>query len=88
LFGWKKRIEGDTRTFRCFSRGELLAEARRHRFGEPVFVPQFVAPMALHRAVGSLRFTRLVEGAGRVSGLTRWLGSPVILRLTRQGATR
>ena len=39
--------------------------------------------MVVHRGVGRVAFTRLVEGASRRSGVTRLLGSPVILRVER-----
>jgi hypothetical protein len=40
---------------------------------------QFVLPIALHRAVGSLPVTRSVEGALAAAGLLRALGSPVTM---------
>jgi hypothetical protein len=39
--------------------------------------------MALHRALGSAGVARALEGAARPLGLTRALGSPVILRVDR-----
>jgi hypothetical protein len=38
---------------------------------------QFVLPIALHKAVGSLPVTRGLEGALAAVGLLRILGSPV-----------
>ncbi|MEO6213576.1 MAG: hypothetical protein ABIP65_08110, partial [Vicinamibacterales bacterium] len=38
---------------------------------------QFVAPIALHKRVGSAGFTRGVEGVFRKTGLNWLLGSPV-----------
>jgi ubiquinone/menaquinone biosynthesis C-methylase UbiE len=40
---------------------------------------QFVLPIVLHRAVGSLPVTRSVEGALAAAGLLRALGSPVTM---------
>lgn len=85
FFGWKKAIEGNTRTFRCFSRRDLLREFAAHGFGRAVFVPQFFVPMAIHRAVRSVRLSKGVEGLSRMTGLTHRFGSPVIVRVTRGG---
>jgi hypothetical protein len=47
--------------------------------------PQFLFPMALHRALGSAPLARALERAGVAVGLTRALGSPVVLRQERRG---
>jgi SAM-dependent methyltransferase len=49
LFSWKKKVEGNTRTFITFRPGEVEAELARHGFGRPVEVRQFFAPMVVHR---------------------------------------
>ena len=41
-------------------------------------------PMALYRLTGSVHFARAAEWSGRVVGLTRMLGSPVIVRADRR----
>ncbi len=84
LFGLKRSVEGNTRPFRVFHEAEI-----RDAFGASGFVPtarrpQFLFPMALHRAVGSLFVARLLEAIGGALGVTRVLGSPVILRLERR----
>jgi hypothetical protein len=79
-FGLKKGVEGDTRPFRVF-RDEEIEEAFAERdFAPTGRRPQFLFPMALHRATGSAAFARVVEGAGGILGLRRAFGSPVILR--------
>jgi SAM-dependent methyltransferase len=83
LFAWKKAVEGNTRTYRIFKPGEVAAEAARHDFGKPVERRQFFLPMVVHRALKSARLSRLSEGASAASGLTRWMGSPVVLRVQR-----
>lgn len=89
LFSWKKRIEGNTRTFITFRPGEVKAELARHGFGRPVEVRQFFVPMVVHRELGKVLGTaapsRLLEGVSSGLGLTRALGSPVILRVERRG---
>jgi hypothetical protein len=39
--------------------------------------------MVLHRWFGSAALGRLMELPGQILGLTRWLGSPVIVRADR-----
>ena len=91
LFQWKKKIEGNTRTFITFRPGELRTELARHGFGSPVEVRQFFAPMVVHRALGKALRTaapsRVLEAVSSGLGLTRALGSPVILRAQREEST-
>lgn len=84
LFGLKKAIERNTRTFLIFRPGEVAAELARHGFGRPVTRRQFFLPMVIHRAVGRGGFSRGVERVSGFLGLTRALGSPVMLRAERK----
>ena len=84
LFAWKKAVEGNTRTYRIFKPGEIAAEAARHGFGRPVERRQFFLPMVVHRAMKCVRLSRLAEAASAAAGLTRWLGSPVVLCVQRR----
>ncbi len=85
LFGLKKGVEGNTRPFLVFSDAEVEQEFARHGFRPTARRPQFFFPMALHRGVGSAGLARGLEGAASAVGLTRALGSPVIVRLERRG---
>jgi len=85
LFGLKHGVEGDTRPFTVFSDREVEAAFAAHGFAASGRRPQFLAPMALYRALGSAGFARAVEGVAAAAGLTRALGSPVVLRLERRG---
>jgi SAM-dependent methyltransferase len=85
LFGLKKGVEGDTRPFTVFADAEVGRAFAGHGFAPTGRRPQFLFPMALHRGAGSLTLSRLLEGAASALGLTRALGSPVILRLERRG---
>jgi len=85
LFGLKRGVEGDTRPFRVFADAEVEAAFAAHGFGPTGRRPQFLAPMALYRAAGSAALARAAEGAASALGLTRLLGSPVVLRLERRG---
>jgi len=84
LFSWKKAVEKNTRAFRCFQPREVIAECRRLGFGRPVVRRQFFAPMVVHRAVGRAGVSRGMERVSALLGLTRALGSPVILRVERE----
>lgn len=88
-FGLKKSVEGNTRPFRCFRGVEVRREFAGHGFATPVARPQFLIPMALHRALGSARVSRFLESCGGAVGLTAAFGSPVILRVRSRasGAT-
>jgi SAM-dependent methyltransferase len=83
LFRAKKAVEGNTRSFRCFSRSEILDRFNKNRFNHPIFRPEFFIPMAIHRAIKSKTFSRAVESISRRTGLTRLWGSPIILRVNR-----
>ena len=85
LFPWKRAVEGNTRTFHIFKPGEIAVEAARHGFGCPDERRQFFLPMVAHRAMKSGRFSRMSERVSSGLGLTRWLGSPVVLRIEREG---
>jgi hypothetical protein len=85
LFGLKKGVEGDTRPFIVFSDAEIEGAFAGHGFSPTGRRPQFFFPMALHRGLGSAGLARALEGMASALGLTRALGSPVILRLERLG---
>jgi SAM-dependent methyltransferase len=81
LFGWKKRIEGNTRPFTVFRDRVLLAAFAERGFRATGRRAQFLLPMALHRALASASLARGSERVAARLGLTRIWGSPVILRV-------
>jgi SAM-dependent methyltransferase len=83
LFGAKQRVEGDTRPFAVFRDSQVTDAFAARGFRATGRRPQFFFPMVLHRALRSAALARGLEGAARLTGLTRALGSPVILRLER-----
>ena len=87
LFAAKKRVEGDTRPFAVFRDADVRGRLRGAAASAPTARrPEFVFPMALHRALGAAPVSRGAGGAARAaSGLARALGSPVILRAERRG---
>lgn len=83
LFRIKRRIEGNTRTYRIFTTRELAREFRAHGFVPTGLRKQFFFPMGVHRALRTPWLSRSLETLARVCGLTRLFGSPVIIRFER-----
>jgi SAM-dependent methyltransferase len=83
FFGLKRNIELNTRRFLTFTPREI-----RQAFADNGFIlraerPQFLVPMVLHRLTNRAGLSKAVELPGRVLGLTRWFGSPIIVRADR-----
>ncbi len=83
LFGLKKGVEGDTRPFTVFRDAAIASAFAAHGFRPTARRPEFFFPMALHRAHRAAPLARALEAGAGALGLTRALGSPVILRLER-----
>jgi SAM-dependent methyltransferase len=83
LYGAKLAVERNTRPFQCFYGKDLRAAFGGLGFQAFTTRPQFFWPMALHRGLGRAELSRGLENASRALGLTRFLGSPVILRASR-----
>jgi hypothetical protein len=81
----KKGVEGDTRPFAVFSDAEVRDAFAAHGFEAAARRPQFLLPMALHRALRTAALSRGAEAAASASGLTSLFGSPVILKAERRG---
>ena len=84
LFALKKRVEGNTRAFRLFDEGAVLAVAASAGLAAGDRYAQFFLPMALHRALGAPRVSSASERILRAIGATERFGSPVILKLVRR----
>ncbi|MBI5669317.1 MAG: methyltransferase domain-containing protein [Chloroflexi bacterium] len=85
LFGLKKQLEGNTRTYISFRQADLLAEFQRNGFVYSDQYKEFFFPMVLHRKLGAPRLSAALESGARALQLTRLLGSPVILKVVREG---
>lgn len=84
LFGLKQWIEGGTaRRFALFGRAEVRRALAASGFSVRDERPEFLWPMFLHRLARSARVAQSLEWPGRVLGLTRRWGSPVIVRADR-----
>jgi len=85
FFGLKKGIEGNTRPFTVFAEREIAAALASHGFRPTARRPEFFWPMALHRGMKTAPLSKALEAGARVAGLTRALGSPVILKAEQRG---
>lgn len=80
LFELKKNMEGNTRTYKIFNRKDIADVLCRNGFGLTISKPEFFVPMVIHRKLNSVAISRAMEFFSRRTGLTRLLGSPVIVR--------
>lgn len=89
LFVAKQRLEGGTtRRFLLFAPKAVRLAFEQRGFDIAAEAPQFLVPMVLHRFLRSAGLSQAIEAPGRLLGLTRWLGSPVIVRADRAGPSR
>jgi ubiquinone/menaquinone biosynthesis C-methylase UbiE len=83
LFPLKKRLEGNTRTYRNFRDSELDEVLRSSGFTPRRRHVQFLLPMVVHRRARGAAALRRVERLAKTLHLTQSLGSPVVLRADR-----
>lgn len=84
FFGMKKKMEGNTRPFTLFSRTQLRREMEKNGFRSPIFRPEFLLPMVIHRKLKNRAISSVVEKCFQLTGATRLFGSPIIMRADRQ----
>ncbi|HEY9886758.1 MAG TPA: class I SAM-dependent methyltransferase, partial [Candidatus Obscuribacterales bacterium] len=80
LFQFKKNVEQNTRPYISYEEGQILDYIRSLKAQPSDRYAQFFWPMVLHRLLKSPALSALLEGVVRPTGLTRLLGSPVILK--------
>jgi SAM-dependent methyltransferase len=85
LFGFKKRLEGNTRPFKLFRHDEIERTFAARGFGVAARQGQFFLPMVLHRRLQCRRVSAWLEMKCKLYGLTRRWGSPVIIKAVRRG---
>jgi 2-polyprenyl-3-methyl-5-hydroxy-6-metoxy-1,4-benzoquinol methylase len=83
LFGAKKKLEGNTRTFTLFTHREVAGAFAGRGFALERRVGQFFLPMVLHRALRCRPCSAALEAVCRGVGLTGRWGSPVIAAFRR-----
>ncbi|MEO8088806.1 MAG: class I SAM-dependent methyltransferase [Gemmatimonadales bacterium] len=86
LFPVKRALERNTRKFILFNPSEINSAFRERGFIVRKEQPQFLLPMVLHRWVNQSVLSRMAEAPGGLLGLTRWFGSPIIIRADRRAA--
>lgn len=84
LFTLKKRWEGNTRSYQSFFKQELAKQFSSQGFFVTRAQHQFFLPMVLHRVAGGSFALMSIESHCQAIGLTRFFGSPVILRADRK----
>jgi ubiquinone/menaquinone biosynthesis C-methylase UbiE len=87
LFRLKRAIELNTREFMLFTPSEINTAFADRGFVVRKARPEFLLPMVLHRWADQSALSRLAEAPGRLLGLTRWFGSPIIVRADRRTAS-
>jgi len=79
LFRIKKEIEGNTRTYRSFSHNEIAKQFQANNYSIVAQQGQFFLPMVLYRMLRGARTLQKLESILRHVGITKTLGSPVLL---------
>jgi ubiquinone/menaquinone biosynthesis C-methylase UbiE len=83
LFKLKRNVELNTRGFIMFTPREISTAFADRGFTVREERPQFLLPMVLHRLTDQAGLSKVAETPGRLLGLTRVFGSPVIIRADR-----
>lgn len=83
LFGLKRSLEGNTRTYASFRIADLDSTCARNGFRRQRVVKQLFLPMVAHRVAKGSKVLQAAEGAFRATGLTALAGSPAIYRADR-----
>lgn len=83
LFGVKKKLEGNTRTWLSFRHAVVRCEFERNGFRFKRRRGQFFLPMVLHRTLRCRPLSEFLENICRKLGLTRRWASPVLVEMER-----
>jgi SAM-dependent methyltransferase len=84
LFGAKQKLEGNTRPYFDYAPGEVEAALGAAGLAPAGLAREFALPMVLHRGVRSPALSRGLESLASGLGLTRRIGSPILLLARRQ----
>lgn len=80
LFDMKKNIEKNTRSYLSFSSRELRLSFQKYGYKKFSEQALFFLPMVVHRIGGGNTILRNAEAVFKLSRLTSFLGSPIILK--------
>lgn len=78
MFWLKKRVEKNTTGFAVYEEEGVVGHFSSLRFKQEKRFAQYFLPMSLHRLLGSVGISKCLEVLPRITGLTGFLGSPVI----------
>ena len=89
LFGLKKKIEKNTRTYTLFSHQEIIDSCYNKNNLSFEYTNQFFVPMIVHRVLGKwgafgINFSKSIEAFSKLFFLTKFFGSPTILLISKQ----
>ena len=84
LFGAKKGIEKNTRTYELFRHRHISDHFTQQGFFRTAKRAQFAWPMVLHRALKNLPLSQALERIAKAMGLTALAGSPIIAAFERR----
>jgi SAM-dependent methyltransferase len=83
LFKLKKGVESNTRPFTCYQEKVITHYLKSLGLSPSERYAQFFWPMVLHRMIASPSISDFLEEKTRQLGLNALLGSPVILKMTK-----
>lgn len=83
LFGVKKQIETNTRTYENFRLDAFDAVLEQCGFRVDALHKQFFFPMVVHRMLRGSPVSKWIEAVASVIGLRRVFGSPIVLTARR-----
>lgn len=83
MYGIKKKLEPNTRRFRCYHEKDLLRVFGEVGFKRSAAFRQYFIPMMCHRILKNPSLSSALERFFRITGLTSLLGSPVLLKVER-----
>jgi len=84
LFKLKKNVEQNTRPYISYEENQIFDFLHSIGAQPQDRYAQFFWPMVLHRMLKSPKVSSLLEAVIRVTGLTAYLGSPVILKICKE----
>ncbi len=82
----RRAVGGNVKAYRTFRLAQISDEFDKNGFAVTHVSKQFVLPFKLHRKLNVLRLSLAIEKLFRLIGLTKLLGSPMLIRAERRTA--